>query len=376
LPGGFAVPGCLSLCAGCARESSPELPLVRPEVVDAFRAQIVGCRKAGSELTARLMERCVAELEAGGPLAKLLEGWQGHPLLDALPQRVVGAVQGLALEGRAPELERFYPSLGGTPVWPDTADAFARVIERHGAEIRPRLDTQVQTNEVRRCAALLGGFLAAARRTGGLPLRLLEIGSSAGLNLFWDRYRYRLGPHRWGDPGAAVELDAEWRGGPPDLAAPVRVASRLGCDLFPLDVRDAAQLRRIESFLWADQPDRHRLLRAAAAALPAQGAPLERTGAREFLARELATPVRGATTLLFHSVMWWYLPDADRKAVQACVVSAGERADAAAPLAWLRMEPPNVEYCEVRLRVWPGGEDALLARTHPHGKWVEWLGAS
>ena len=73
--------------------------MVRPEVVDAFRAQIGGCRKAGSELTARLMERCVAELEAGGPLARLLADWRGEPVLDALPQRVVGAVQGLALDG-------------------------------------------------------------------------------------------------------------------------------------------------------------------------------------------------------------------------------------------------------------------------------------
>ena len=328
--------------------------MVRPEIVDAFRAQIGGCRKAGSELTARLMERCVAELESGGPLARLLSDWQGVPLLDALPQRVLGAVQGIALEGRAPELERFYPSLGGTPVWPDTADAFARVLERHAAEIRPRLDTQVQTNEVRRCAPLLGGFLAAARAAGGLPLRLLEIGSSAGLLLFWERYRYELGPHRWGDPASRVRLDAEWRGAAPDLGAPARVASRLGCDLYPLDLRDPAQLRRIESFLWADQPDRHQLLRAAAAALPSEGAPLERIGASAFLARELATPAQGVATVVFQSHMWWYLPKPERQLVTSCVESAGARARADAPLFWLSMEAPNVEYCEIRLRAWPG----------------------
>lgn len=345
--------------------------MVRREILDTFRAQVDGCRKAGSELTARLMERCVAELEAEGPLARLLADWQGQPLLDALPQRVLGAVQGLVLEGRAPELARHYPSLGGTPVWPDAADAFARVIERHAGEIRPRLDAQVQTNEVRRCAALLGGFLAAARRAA-LPLRLLEIGSSAGLNLFWDRYRYTLGPHRWGDPDAAVLLDAEWSGPPPDLLAPVRVASRQGCDLYPLDVRDPAQLRRIESFLWADQTDRHRLLHAAAAALPAEGAPLERIGACEFLQRELATPARGVATVFFHSNMWWYLSQADREEVTRCVEAAGAAASAEAPLFWLRMEAPKVAYCEVRLRAWPGGEDRFLARTHHHGRWVEW----
>jgi len=362
-----------SLCEALLRPRS--LVMVRREILDTFRAQVEGCRNAGSELTARLMERCVAELEAGGPLARLLSDWQGQPLLDALPQRVVGAVQGLALEGRAPELERFYPSLGGTPVWPDTADAFARVIERHAAEIRPRLDAQVQTNEVRRCAGLLGGFLAAAR-SANLPLQILEIGSSAGLNLFWDRYRYALGPHAWGDADAKLLLDAEWRGDPPDLHAPVRVTSRRGCDLYPLDVRDPAQLRRIESFLWADQPDRHRLLRAAAAALPPEGAQLERIGAREFVARELSRPVSGAATVLFHSVMWWYLPEADRKEIARSVEEAGARASREAPLFWLRMEPPSMQFCEVRMRSWPGGGDRLLARAHHHGRWVEWLDGS
>jgi len=154
----------------------------------------------------------------------------------------------IMLADESPEMGHRSPqSLGGTPVWPDTADAFADVIERHAAEIRPRLDTQVQTNEVRRCAALLGGFLAAAR-SAKRPLRLLEIGSSAGLLLFWDRYRYALGPHAWGDPASPLLLDAEWRGAPPDLDAPVRIASRRGCDLYPLDIRDPSQLRRIESY--------------------------------------------------------------------------------------------------------------------------------
>jgi hypothetical protein len=51
---------------------------------------------------------------------------------------------------------------------------------------------------------------------------------------------------------------------------------------------------------------------------------------------------------------------------------AGAAASAEAPLYWLRMEAPSWEHCEVRLRAWPGGDDALLARAHHHGRWVEW----
>ncbi len=350
----------------------PAVSQVRPEIVDAFRRQVEGCRGAGSELTARLMERCAEDLETGGPLASLVADWQGHPVLDALCQRVLGAVQQVALEGRAPELAAHLPSLGGAPRWPGAGDAFLAVVAREGRVLRPRLDEQVQTNEVRRCATLLGGFLRAAR-IGGLPLRLLEIGSSAGLHLFWDRYRYQLGAHRWGDPGASVVLDAEWRGPAPDLAAAVRVASRLGCDLHPLDLRDPAQRRRIESFLWADQTDRHALLGAAAAALPAEGAPIERIGAGAFVARELARRSEGVATVFFHSTMWWYLAEAERSAVAARVESAGARADSDAPLLWLRCEPASFQFAELRLRAWPGGEDRLLARAHHHGRWVEWL---
>jgi hypothetical protein len=251
------------------------------------------------------------------------------------------------------------------------------VVAEHGSALRPRLDEQVQTNEVRRCAGLLGGFLRAAKQ-GGLPLRLLEIGTSAGLNLFWDRYGYALGPHRWGDSDAPLLIECEWRHRdgqpdvPPDLDALVRVASRKGCDPFPLDLCDPAQLRRIESFFWSDMTDRHATLHAAAAALPEEGAPIERSGALEFLARELAEPRTGVSTVVFHSSMWWYLSPAERKAVTRTIEAAGARASADAPLFWLRAEPPNLHHAEVRLRSWPGAQERLLARMHHHGLWVEW----
>ena len=348
-------------------------PSVRSDVLEAFRQQIDSCRTGGSDFTARLLEHALADLEAGGPLAALLEDWEGRPLLDALCMRVLGAVQGVALEGRAPELAAFYPCLGGTPRWPETGRAFLDVIAREGEALRPRLEAQVQTNEVRRCAGLLGGFLRAAG--GGLPLRLLEIGSSAGLLLFFDRYRYELGPHRYGPSDAEVVIEAEWRGTAPDLSPKLEVASRRGCDLFPLDLRDPEAYRRMQSFLWADQVDRHALLRGAVAALPSEGAPLERIAARDFAARELATPQAGVATVFYHASMWWYLAPEEREDVTASLEAAGARATAEAPLHWLRSEPPNLEFGEIRMRSWPGGSDVLLARVHHHGRWVEWLDA-
>ena len=342
-------------------------------VVAAFRQQAEACRES-SLLYAALMERAADDVAAGGPVARLLEGWEGHPVLDALSMRLLGAVHVEVLAGRAPELAAHYPSAGGVAdggaAWP----AFVALVEERRELLRGRLVTQVQTNEVRRCAALLGGFLTLAEETG-LPLRLLELGSSAGLNLLWDRYRYELGPHRWGDPAAKLCLRADWEGPPPPLEAPLRVASREGCDRAPVDLTDPEQRLRLEGFVWPDQPDRLALLRGAIAVARLEPPRVIRARARDWVGAALGTPVPGCVTALFQSVMWWYLPAEERDAVTAQVEAAGLRASAEAPLAWLRMEGSRPEHTEIRLRTWPGGQDRQLALAQWHGRWVKWLPA-
>jgi hypothetical protein len=96
--------------------------------------------------------------------------------------------------------------------------------------------------------------------------------------------------------------------------------------------------------------------------------------AGDWLARELAAPAPGVTTVVFHSVMWMYVPADERERIGRLLEEAGARATPAAPLGWLRMEGVDFERCEIRLRVWPGGEERLLGHCHYHGAWVEWLG--
>ena len=347
----------------------------RELVIESFRFQARASTDAGSPIYAELLDRAADDIATDGPLTAVVDGFEGHPILLALPLRVMGAIHRIALDGRAAALAANYPSTGGR-FEPERAwRALLDVVRAHADEIRASLGANVQTNEVRRSAALLGGFLRAAHETG-LPLRLREVGSSAGLNLGWDRYRYELGPHRWGDSKAPLVLTAEWSGGAPDLDAQVRVASRAGCDVAPIDARDPEARRRLESFVWPEQIDRLALLREALALVAADPPRIDAMPAGAWLAREVAAPSRGEATVVFHSVVWWYIPKDERERIADVMETAGGSTTREAPLAWLRMEgsDPSPRGAELRLRIWPGGDDHLLARVHWHGRSIEWLG--
>jgi hypothetical protein len=78
--------------------------------------------------------------------------------------------------------------------------------------------------------------------------------------------------------------------------------------------------------------------------------------------------------VVFHSVFWTYLPKETQESIQSTIEAAAERASDEAPLAWLRYEEaPDQVHCELRLRLWPGGEDRLLAVGGYHLSPVRWV---
>jgi hypothetical protein len=290
----------------------------------------------------------------------VLHGHEHDPGPSVLALRLMGAVHRLVLRGDAPRLAAHYPSAGGEPrdPWP----AFLDTLRDNADELRELVERPVQTNEPGRCAALLPGFLEIAERTG-LPLRLLEVGASAGLNLRFDRYRYELGDRRWGPPDSPVGIRARLEGRPP-LAASLSVASRAGCDPSPLDPRRDEDRLTLASYVWPDQLDRHRRLRAALALAAEVPVPVERAGAADWIEARLAEPAPGAATVVFHSIVMQYLSADERGRFE------GALGRATGPLAWLRMEPAG-DLAEVRLTL--DGEERLLARAGYHGDPVEWL---
>ncbi|MEM1435566.1 MAG: DUF2332 domain-containing protein [Pseudomonadota bacterium] len=344
-----------------------------PTIAEAFSLQAHACRLLGSEYTADLLNALRTDLEAGGPTAELLADYDLPPVPSAMALRVAGGIHGLLLAGRVPALDRWYPLRGAAARDPAFAAALRAVVAAERDWLRDFLSHPVQTNEVARSAALAPGFMEIAARTGR-PLSLREIGSSGGLNLLWDRFAYRFAGRDFGAPDAPVRLEPEWRGAAPPPAPLPTVLDRRGVDIHPLDLRDDLVLARGLAYLWPDQPERLERYRTAVELLRASDLRVETGSAPEWLETVLATPTPGATTVVFHSIMWQYMPPPVRAATESVIRSAGARADRSRLLAWLRFEPnKTANDFELTLDLWPGsGLRNRLATLHPHGAIVDW----
>ncbi len=338
-------------------------------VAGRLRFQAAACREVGSPLYGDLLDRAAGDYEQGGPTRAVLAGHEDDPKDSVLALRLMGSAHRLALEGEAPELAAGYAALDGDGegVW----EAFRAVLAEHPERMRELVERPVQTNEVGRCAALLPGFLGFAGRAG-LPLRLLEIGASAGLNLRWNEYGYEAGGFSWGPEGAPLRIRFELLGGEIPAAA-ASVAERAGCDAAPLDPASEDGRLTLLSYVWPDQPVRMERLRAALDLAVAEPLPVERAGAVEWARERLAAPADGLATVVYHSIVIQYLSAGDQEAFSRTIAEAGERATGEAPLAWLRMEPDG-RRAAIRMTIWPGGEDRLLALAGYHGTPVEVAG--
>lgn len=343
-----------------------------------LRQQAGWCRGLGSELYASLLGAAADDCAAGGPAWGVIDGHEDMSLGDALPIRVVGAVHRLVLEGHAPELARHYPSAGGRfepgdDAWP----AFRSVLDAQRERLRALLLRPVQTNEVARSASLLGGFATVARETG-LPLRLFEVGASAGLNLRFDRFHYESPGFAWGEPDSPVRLGPVFEGAAPEIPERIEVSERAGCDASPIDPTTEEGRLTLRSFVWPDQRARRARLDAALEIAARVPAALERADACEWIARRLA-PSPGSAAVVYHSIVMPYLGRDGVRRFAEGVRAAGERASAEAPLAWLCLEPSKRADGEwdhlVFLTLWPGGERRVLASSTPHGPPVRWHAA-
>jgi hypothetical protein len=351
----------------------PDTPASR--TARRLRRQGSACRQLGSPLYAGLLQHAADDLLAGGPTADVLDGHLDDPWRSALALRMLGGVHALVLTGQAPELAVFYRSAGGTAdSGPGSADAWAAlrlVLAGQRDEVRSWLGKPPQTNEVGRAAALLGGLRYIVAQAA-LPVRLVEVGASAGLNLRADHFHIPGEAGRFGHPSSPVVLPGGWQGQPPP-AAEIEVIERTGGDHAPIDPVTPAGGLTLAAYLWPDQPDRLARLRGALTVAAAVPADLRREAAAQTLHRIALAD--GSWTVLWHSIVWQYFDEAQRAAVADGIAALGAAATPAARFAYLFLEPDrptaNGE-CLVSLTTWPGGNQRILGTAPPHGLPVSW----
>ncbi|HUP26981.1 MAG TPA: DUF2332 domain-containing protein, partial [Chloroflexia bacterium] len=276
-------------------------------------------------------------------------------------------------------LASYYPSITERPQPPAEAyPAFRAFCLKHLGEIKGMLrDRRVQTNEVQRCACLLPCFGLVSSRSSGkplaMPLAMVEIGTSAGLHLLWDRYRYDYGEgHICGSPASSVLIKCELRGEErvplPDLLP--YVSMRTGIDLNPLDVRDPDDALWLRALIWAENLDRPELLRSAIEVARQDPPTLVQGDVLDVLPGVLASVPKEAALCIFHSFTMIQLPEQAVADLEAMLrVQSHKRPIYRVSIEGLSGEPPKVE-----LSTYEAGSVLVehLADCHPHGRWLEW----
>ncbi|HET8742952.1 MAG TPA: DUF2332 domain-containing protein [Gaiella sp.] len=339
-----------------------------------LRWQAEACALLGSPFYAALLERLAVDAESGGVTARVLAGHEDDPFDSILTLRLLGGVHRRVLSGLEPELAAHYPSTGGDGDADGAVAPLLAVLDAHTEELRAGLAHPPQTNEVGRAAPLVGALwhLQSIRE---LPVRLHELGASAGLNLLADRFRFEADAHATGPAGSPVVFRDAWRGEIPTAGPQLEIVERLGCDRSPVNPASDDGALTLMSYVWPDQTERVARLRGALAIAREVPVHVAEESAGQFL--ETLAPVDGSWTVVWHSVMWMYLDGAERRAVHAHLERAGAEAGERAPLAHVAFEAPGLSAksgtaFEVSVRTWPGGDAKVLGHAPAHGLPVDW----
>ncbi len=344
-------------------------------LVEAFHTQSKACANLDSPFMERLCGLLAERLPEEGPVWEMIRRWPGDvsPYGDSVPLRLAGAFHGLVRSGTVSALSAVYPPNDAKVSDNDLFDALCQAAELEEVYILERLKSAPQTNEVRRAGMLLPGFFEIARRTGMNELVTSELGASAGLNLYWDHYGYRLGDNRWGEDDAHVLLEPDCEGALPD-PMDLSVRSRAACDLNPINLKDPKEQEKLLSYLWPDQTERIRKTEAAIAYAAAQDEAIARSDAVDWLAKRLGERHERAVHVIYHTIAWQYFPEDKQKEGKTLLEAAGMQATDKTPLAWLRLEADGQRPgAALTLTLWPGGESTVLARGDFHGRWIKWI---
>jgi hypothetical protein len=334
-------------------------------LADRFRAHAAGAR----HLYGHAIRGMAEDWEAGGPIREVCRGYENAPRGAMIQLRLLAGLFRLVLTGRAPELVRFYPCLGGTAPASQAWPLMRAVIGAHREEMHTALEVAPQTNEVGRSVALLAGLFDLVAASGVRRIRLLELGASAGLNLLLDHYAYRSNSWQFGFNDSEVQF-VDPIAGHVDVEQFV-IEDRAGCDLDPVDATTAEGRLLLTSFVWPFDLDRHQRLSSALAVSAMHPVYIDKAPAGSWLPRALATR-QDALPVVWHSITQLYWPIEEIMAVENILRNYGARHRLGEVGLEFDLDDPQGAKPEVRTRLWdPDGSPSIRTRllgiAHHHG---------
>ncbi|WP_090377565.1 DUF2332 domain-containing protein [Natronobacterium texcoconense] len=311
----------------------------------------------------------------------LLEIAAEAPSSQPAPNLLFGAVHALLLAGVDHPLVEFYPTCTDDAVDPTTRDPFPAFREfclSHEDRIREIVGSRrVQTNEVGRSAVLFPAFKSAVDRGAATPIALVEIGTSAGLNLYWDRFRYEYeGYAACGDPESPVTIETTVRGDgvPPRWDRPPEIARRVGIDVNPLDVTDPADARWLRALVIPDQAQRFERLDDAIELVADDPPQLVAGDALEVLPDVLSEIPDRFDVFVFSTLVLYQLDDHEIETLRDLLIKQSQRRT----VHWFSNDPSREEtpptYRYVSFA--DGQRTRRLAKYKAHGEWIRWLADS
>jgi len=318
-------------------------PDATTSVVDRYRRFAREEASGRSALYASWAERVCAQEAVAATFARIPETRRQPPLVFAVT-RLLGA----------PE---------------DDVDAWAAWVVANGDAVVAECGRRsVQTNEPLRCAALLPALSLIEG-----PIALIEVGASAGLCLFPDRYSYRY--HRGDgvttldptDGPSTVVLDSVLEGAPA-LRMP-EIVWRAGIDLHPLDARAPGDRAWLTGLVWPGEEGRRERI-SAALDIAASQPPLLVEGDGAAMLPELATAAPSDATLVVTTPgVLAHVPRAGRAAIIAAARDVGR---------WITIDAPGLhDGWTTPPPVHRGGfalalDGDVVASADPLGAWVAW----
>ena len=292
-----------------------------------------------------------------------------------IPNLFLSAINYLLYKDSQAVLQRYYPNHNGqTSLSVDFYLAFKNFYFENIDGVTTIMHSRlVQTNEVRRCALLLPAVSVVAAKTTG-PLALIDVGTSSGLNLLMDQYRIEYSNGcELGDPQSNLTLECEAKGPFPTHFKAAKIATRIGIDLNPLDLKKEDEKLWALSLIWPDQLSRIERLQQAIAISSRFKLDLRKGSALDLIHSVLQEVPAGQSVCVMHSFVLNQFPAELRAQFEEQLKLASKKRE-----FWrISCEWLETEFSELVLEHFAGGEKTSrqkLADVHHHGEWINWAG--